>query len=183
MTVVLFESHSTSLDNEAGLASGHFDVALSPTGERQAREMGDRYRDTEIAAVFSSDLQRSYRTAEIAFGGRGIPIERDRRLRECDYGELTRRPRSEVVAQPLAHLDKPFPGGESYRDAAQRMREFLKELVVRFDENTVLIVGHRASQVALEHWLNGRRLEDVLTAPWSWQPGWKYQLDSSKPWT
>ena len=29
MIRVLFESHSTSLDNEAGLASGHFDVALS----------------------------------------------------------------------------------------------------------------------------------------------------------
>lgn len=179
MTLVLFESHSTSLDNEAGLASGHFDVALSASGEQQAREMGVRYRDVVIDAVFCSDLRRSYRTAEIAFGERGIPIVRDQRLRECDYGELTRRPRTEVLAQGAAHADEPFPGGESYRDAALRVKELLRDIAARFSENVILIVGHRATQVALEHWLNQCPLEDLLTRRWSWQPGWKYQLDSS----
>ena len=30
---LVFETHATSLDNEAGLASGHADVELSPLGE------------------------------------------------------------------------------------------------------------------------------------------------------
>ena len=66
--VVVFESHATSLDNEAGLASGWFDVALSATGEEQARQLGVRRRDDDLAAVFCSDLIRAFRTAEIAFG-------------------------------------------------------------------------------------------------------------------
>ena len=37
--VAVFETHATSLDNDAGLASGWFDVALSVTGEAQAREL------------------------------------------------------------------------------------------------------------------------------------------------
>jgi broad specificity phosphatase PhoE len=75
--VVVFETHATSLDNEAGLASGWFDVTLSATGEEQARQLGTRRRDDEFAAVFCSDLVRASRTAEIAFGNRALPIVRD----------------------------------------------------------------------------------------------------------
>src|SRR4029450_10868916 len=95
--VVVFETHATSLDNEAGLASGWFDVALSATGEEQARTLGARRRGDNLAAVFCSDLLRSFRTAEIAFGDRALPIVRDARLRECHYGDLTRHPISEIA--------------------------------------------------------------------------------------
>jgi broad specificity phosphatase PhoE len=125
MTTVLFESHATSLDNDAALASGHFDVPLSAAGERQARELGERYRGRHIDEVFCSDLQRSYRTAELACAGLGIAITRDPRLRECDYGALTRRSRQEVHSQLIARLEKPFPAGESYRQAADRVKRFL----------------------------------------------------------
>lgn len=67
---LVFETHATSLDNETRLASGWFDVALSPTGEEQARMLGARRRDDHLAVVFCSDLSRSFRTAEIAFGDR-----------------------------------------------------------------------------------------------------------------
>jgi broad specificity phosphatase PhoE len=183
MITVLFETHATSLDNEAGLASGHYDVALSPVGEEQARALGDRFRGREVDAIFCSDLQRSYRTAELAFGGCGIPIVRDRRLRECDYGTMTRKPRPQVISRVAERVDQPFPAGESYRQAASRMKEFLGEIAVRFDGKTILLVGHRATQYGLDHWLNGQPLESVLTAPWQWQPGWRYQLDPSRePW-
>ena len=180
MTRVLFESHATSLDNEAALASGHFDVALSAAGEQQARELGERYRGREIDAVFWSDLQRSYRTADLAFDGRGVTIERDPRLRECDCGALTRRPRREVLSDPAACLDKPFPGGESYRQATGRVKSFLLEAAARFDGQVILIIGHRATYFALEHWLKQRPLQEVLAAPWQWQPGWTYQLNPTR---
>lgn len=183
MITVLFESHATSLDNEAALASGHFDVALSPTGEQQARELGERYRAREIDAVFCSDLRRSYRTAELAFHGRQLPIARDARLRECDYGAFTRKPRAEVLSQPMDYLDRPFPEGESYCQAVGRVKEFLHELAAGFDGKIILVIGHRATHHALEHWLRGRPLEEVLTAPWQWQPGWTYQLHPNlRPW-
>ena len=34
---VIYITHATSLDNEAGVASGHYDTALSPTGVEPAR--------------------------------------------------------------------------------------------------------------------------------------------------
>lgn len=171
---LIFETHATSLDNEAGLASGWFDVALSAAGEQQARLLGARRRDEHLAVVFCSDLSRSFRTAEIAFGDRSLPIVRDARLRECDYGDLTRRPTSEIEQLRLRHLVDPFPNGESYQQVVGRVSEWLGEAMRQCDAGTVLVIGHRATFYALEHLLHCVTLHDAVTSPWTWQPGWTY---------
>jgi broad specificity phosphatase PhoE len=176
---LIFETHATTVDNEAGLASGWFDVALSTAGEQQARMLGDRRRDDHLAVVFCSDLTRSLRTAEVAFGDRSLQIARDARLRECDYGDLTRRPTSEIEQQRLRHLVEPFPNGESYQQVVERVSGWLRELMPQFDACTVLIIGHRATFYALEHLINGVPLREAVTSPWAWQPGWTYHLRSS----
>lgn len=173
---LVFETHATSLDNEAGLASGWFDVALSPTGERQARALGARRRDDHLAVVFCSDLSRSFRTAEIAFGDRGLPIVRDARLRECDYGDLTRHQTSEIEQRRVQHLVDPFPNGESYQQVVDRVAGWLGEALEHFDAGTILVIGHRATYYALEHLLKQMTLRDAVTLPWTWQPGWVYHL-------
>jgi len=173
---LVFETHATTVDNEAGLASGWFDVALSTAGEQQARMLGARRRDDHLAVVFCSDLIRSFRTAEIAFGDRSLPIVRDARLRECNYGDLTRRPTSEIESQRLRHLDEPFPNGESYQQVVERISGWLGEVTRQFAARTVLVIGHRATFFALEHLLNGVTLRDAVTSPWTWQPGWTYHL-------
>src|SRR4029450_9171328 len=38
--VIVFETHATSLDNDAGLVFGHADVALSAFGRREAVGLG-----------------------------------------------------------------------------------------------------------------------------------------------
>lgn len=118
---IVFETHATSLDNEAGLASGHFDVDLSARGVEQARQLGERYPTGSLDLVVTSDLRRASRTAEIAFGTR-FRHEVDARVRECDYGELTRRPVAEVDAWRGRAVCAPFPGGESYAQATERFR-------------------------------------------------------------
>jgi broad specificity phosphatase PhoE len=173
---LVFETHATSLDNEAGLASGWFDAALSATGEDQARTLGARRRDDHLAVVFCSDLSRSFRTAEIAFGDRPLPIVRDARLRECDYGDLTRQPTSDIEQRRLRHLVDPFPNGESYQQVVGRVSGWLGEARPHIDAGTVLIIGHRATFYALEHLLNRIALHQAVTSPWTWQPGWTYRL-------
>ena len=176
---LVFETHATSLDNEAGLASGWFDVALSATGEAQARTLGARRRDDHLAVVFCSDLSRSFRTAEIAFGDRSLPIVRDARLRECDYGDLTRHPTAEIEQERAVHLLDPFPSGESYQQVVDRVSGWLREALADIDADTVLIIGHRATHYALEHLLNRVTLHEAVTSPWTWQPGWTYHLRST----
>ncbi len=177
MIELIFETHATSVDNERLIASGHFDVELSPLGCAQAAELGVRYRAENLDTGLCSDLQRSYRTAEIAFAGRGLPVHRDPRIRECDYGAWTRRPAAEIDAERVRRIFEPFPGGESYAEVAARTRDLLREVERFWAGKRVLIVGHRATWYILEHVINGRDLRDVISGSWSWQPGWTYRLD------
>jgi 2,3-bisphosphoglycerate-dependent phosphoglycerate mutase len=175
--VIVFETHATSVDNEAGLASGWFDVDLSPIGEAQARELGERRRRDDVAVVYCSDSKRAVRTAEIAFGDRGISIIEDGRLRECDYGALTRHPAADIERHRASHVAVPFPDGESYQQCVARVSSWLADARTAYPGRTVLVIGHRATFYAFEHLLRGVPLEQAIGAPWSWQPGWTYSVE------
>lgn len=179
MVTIIFESHATTFDNENHLSSGHNDVALSPLGLDQAKELGDRRRGEHFDAIFCSDLERSYKTGEIAFAGTDVPVIRDARLREVDYGDMTQKPADEVTAMKPACIEIPFPNGESYVQSSARMKAFLDDLAHDYDGKRVMIIGHRATQYALEHWINGVPLAEIVPAPWKWRPGWEYVMKSA----
>lgn len=174
MVTIIFESHGTTVDNEKHLASGWADVELSELGIKQSKEMGERYADDNFDAIFCSDLRRSYKSAEIAFGNK-FPIIRDARLNECDYGDLTQHPSEEVDQEKPNRIKTPFPNGESYRQTSERMKDFLRDLK-NYNGKRIMIVGHRATQYGLEYWIKKLPLEQIIPAPWKWQPGWEYEL-------
>ncbi len=176
MIKIIFEAHSTTLDNEAKLSSGWNDVDLSELGLRQSQELKDRYARINVDAIFPSDLQRAVKTAVPLAAEKHIPIYPDTRLRECDYGDLTQSPKHEVNAQKADRIDQPFPDGESYQQCADRMKDFLDWLKANFDGKTVVIIGHRATQYGLEHHLKEKDLKACVTEPWAYQPGWEYEL-------
>jgi broad specificity phosphatase PhoE len=175
MVDIIFEAHGTTFDNEAELASGHNDVGLSPLGMRQSEEMGKRYKDDHFDAIFCSDLQRAYKSAEIAFGSKW-PILKDARLRECDYGDLTQAPSAKVGEEKPLHLTEPFPHGESYAQTTERMKSFLEDLLKDYEGKRVMVIGHRATQFGLDHLINGIPMPELVTAKFTWQPGWKYEF-------
>jgi alpha-ribazole phosphatase/probable phosphoglycerate mutase len=176
---VVYETHSTSVDNERGIATGRLDGELSPRGRDQAVELGRRRRDDGISAVYASDLGRAVETAEIAFAGTGILVQHDPRLRECDYGELNGAPVAEVAAVRGRHVDEPFPRGESYRQVVERTRAFLADVVARHDGERIVVIAHSANRWALDHLVNGVSLEQLVDAPFAWRPGWTYLVNAS----
>jgi alpha-ribazole phosphatase/probable phosphoglycerate mutase len=173
---IVFETHSITEDNERGIATGWHPGRLSEKGRFLAKELGERRRNDGIRVVFTSDLRRAVETAEIAFGDTAIPILHDWRLRECDYGERNGAARNELEHTRREHLDHPYPAGESWRQATQRVEHFLDDLGVRWKSNRILVIGHIATRWALEHYLNGVPLEELAAAPFAWQAGWEYSL-------
>jgi len=172
---IVFETHSISVDNERGIATGWLDGALSERGRESARKLGERRRDDGISAVFTSDLGRAVETAEIAFADTAVPIHRDWRLRECNYGELNGMPSAQLEAERSRRIDEPYPGGESYRQVVDRVRSFLDDLSPAYDEKRIVLIGHSATRWALDHLLTGTPLEE-LVGPFDWQEGWTYAL-------
>jgi broad specificity phosphatase PhoE len=177
MTVaIVYETHSISVDNERGIATGWLDGELSERGREAARALGERRRDDGVDVVFASDLGRAVETAEIAFRDSGIAIRLDPRLRECDYGELNGAPVARIEAERGRRIDEPYPGGESYRQVVERVRAFLHEVALEYDGKRVLVVSHAAPRWALQHLLEGAPLEELVDAPFQWQEGWEFVL-------
>lgn len=183
MLTLCYSPHMNSLDNEAGRASGHADVPLSARGRRQARELGRHYATVALAAIFCSDLQRAAETARLAFAGRGLPIVPDARLREYDYGDLTRSPIAQVEAEFTRRVTEPFPHGESLQMVVQRVAAFLREVVRAYDEQTIVVIGHRATRYALDYWCGAASLEEIAGTVWEWReiPLWRYELRADFP--
>lgn len=176
MIQVVFETHSISLDNERGVASGWSHSGLSARGRELARELGRRRGDDGIDAVFSSDLRRAVETAETAFADAPLPVLLDWRLRECDYGRQNAGPAADHVRNRARFLDDPYPGGESWRQAVARVGRFLDDLPLRWEGRRVLVIGHVATRWGLEHHLGGAPLEDLVRADFAWREGWEYVI-------
>ena len=170
---VVYETHSTSVDNETGHATGWLPGELSELGREQAAALGERRRDDGLAAVCTSDLGRAVETTEIAFATATIPITRERRLRECNYGALNGRPRDEVHAYGI---DERYPGGETWREAVGRVADFLEELTRTRDGERVLVIAHMSAWYALEWRAKDLPLERVFATGMEWQEGWEYRL-------
>jgi broad specificity phosphatase PhoE len=178
---LIYETHSITTDNEAGIATGWLPGELSVTGRDLARRLGDRRRTDGIDAVFCSDLARAVDTAWIAFAATSIPIHLDARLRECDYGTLNGQPVQRVAAHKRGCIDRPFPGGQSYRQVVDQTRSLLRDLATHWDERRILLIAHSANRYALDHLLRGVPLGELVTAPFRWREGWYYQIPTG--WT
>ena len=178
---LVFETHSLTLDNECGIATGWLGGALSERGRSLAAELGERRRDDAIDVVLCSDLARAVETAHIAFGGSDVPVVLDWRLREIDYGELNGAPVGAIERERGRRVDTAFPGGESYRDAVARVAGVLEDLRAGRRGRRILVIGHTATRWGLDHLLDGRPLEGLVCEPFGWRQGWEYVLRQRRP--
>jgi broad specificity phosphatase PhoE len=158
------------------LATGWLPGVLSNAGRDQARLLGKRRGNDSVDAVFTSDLARAVETATLAFQSTTIPVLHDWRLRECDYGELNGAPRSEVVDRRHEHRTTAYPGGESWTQAIERVGGFLHDLPTRWAGCHVVVIGHVATRWGLDHFINGRQLDDLIVQEFLWQEGWEYSF-------
>ena len=174
---IVFETHSLTEDNEVGRATGWLPGRLSAEGRRFAVELGQRRRQDGIDAIFCSDLARARETVALAFEGTSVPVLLDWRLRECDYGDQNGGPAGQVHASRSEHLDVPYPNGESWRQAVERVVGFVDSLPSRWDGKRILVVGHVATRWGLECRLGGRSLEELMGEDFGWREGWEFRLE------
>ena len=177
---IIYFVHGTTYDNSEGLSSGWNDAQLTEKGIEQSILLGEQKKDTHIDVIFSSDLSRAVKSAELSFPNH--KRMQDSRLRECNYGSYNGKNKELVVYED--HIDEPFPGGESLKDVEKRIRDFidfLKNSEEDYNRKVVGIVAHRAPQLAFEVITKNISWEEANKNDWrktkSWQPGWEYIID------
>ena len=82
----------------------------------------------------------------------------DRRLREANYGDLSRRPVADFKGkdQMLNYVEVPFPNGESLEDVEKRVKDFLNEVSGKYQGKNIAVVAHQAPQLALDVLVKGK---------------------------
>jgi len=133
--------------------SGSSGVDLSDEGRSQAEELAKRLANDEITAVYCSPLSRTMDTARIIARPHGVaPIPYDG-LREISHGHWEGMTRQEVetrFGQEYATWDSdPFTfapeGGESGISVLARALPVIREIVVKHQDENVLVVSHKAT--------------------------------------
>lgn len=128
--------HGRTKANEEKLFVGWQDSDLSEKGCLQAEKMALRLQDKKIAALYSSDLIRAVKTAEILGKNQGIKPIKSSLLREIHFGEWEGLTYEEIMLFYQKEMHKWYknpllnspPGGESLLQVYSRMEKFLNSL-------------------------------------------------------
>jgi alpha-ribazole phosphatase len=147
---LLLARHGQTTWNHDGRLQGQVDVPLSGVGGQQAARLRLRLAPEQIDAVYASDLERSWRTAELAVAGRGVDVQRDRAWRELAFGEWEGLTYEQVIERDRDLAERRVvdpehvapPGGEDLAAVARRIDAALTAIGTRHDGQTVLIVTH-----------------------------------------
>jgi broad specificity phosphatase PhoE len=113
LPVIYLARHGETAWTVSGQHTGLTDLPLTPAGERNARQLGQRLKGLSFAAVFTSPLQRAVRTCELAGFGSVAKVDPD--LVEWNYGQFEGLRSAEILAKsPNWDLFRDgCPGGES----------------------------------------------------------------------
>jgi probable phosphoglycerate mutase len=150
ITKLIVVRHGETAWNSDGLIQGYMDTDLSPTGIRQAKAIAERLAEEKIAAIYSSDLKRAYKTGEYLASKTGHKIISDRRLRERNLGifqgitmdEVRRLYPNEFKLYKTGGPDYVVPEGESRRQQFERAIECIKEIAKHHAGERIVVFTH-----------------------------------------
>ena len=142
--------HGETEWSRSGRHTGRTDLALTPGGEQEARQVGVTLEGWTFAAAYASPLRRASDTARLA----GYDVELDDDLMEWDYGEIEGRTNEEITAERPGwskwHDD--VPDGEQVDGVAVRADRFIERVADDTDDAIVFAHGHLLS-IVVARWL------------------------------
>ena len=143
-TVLYLVRHGETVDNANQIMQGQTQGELNENGLRQARELGEQWRNREIDVVIASDLRRSVDTAAIIAAPHGLEVVMTPLLRERDWGGFTGRYipslKNEVWPDDI----------ETLENLLSRAGEFIAYVKKTYPGKKVLAVGHGIINKAIQ---------------------------------
>lgn len=166
--------HGQTEWNVAKRFQGSLDSSLTELGVRQAELLSSRLADEKFDVIYSSHLNRAYRTAEIISGNREIEIIKDENLAEMRLGDWEGLMHDDVIKKYSEEYElfwnKPHlfkaSSGEGYSDLKKRVIGCLKRIIEENDGKNVLIVTHTVVIKQIMAYFEERPLEKLWDPPY-----------------
>lgn len=145
--------HGQDQDNANGLLNGHRDTALTEIGIEQANQIANKIQEANLVfdKVYSSPLQRAYRTAEIIANRLQLPKpEKLDLLIERDYGIMSGQKVTDIEKLCSPNILKTntityfleAEGAETFPQVQDRASQVLKFLTHNHNDQNILLVTH-----------------------------------------
>lgn len=155
--LVYIVRHGSTDWNQSGRIQGHLDPPLNAAGRAQARLVSQRLAQLGATALYSSDLQRTYETAQIIGQATGLRVIQKTALREMHFGrwqgwtfqEIRDRDPQGYAARRAQPYDVPPPGGETWRRFYDRAVRAIEELLAVTTAARLIVVTHSGVCTAL----------------------------------
>lgn len=159
VTRIIFVRHGQTEWNVQDRWQGQGDSPLTELGLQQAKTVAQSLgaMKNDIAAIYSSDLQRAHLTAQEIGMVCGKSVILSSALREFALGQaegMTKKEYHEKYGASEAELDKQYqnradrwnhtsvPGAELKNIGLSRLKNFLNEIVAFHQGQTIVIVSH-----------------------------------------
>jgi len=150
---LLLIRHGETAHNAGRIALGRQDVPLNERGLAGVQAIARAYGNGayEIAAIYSSPLQRAVATATPLAEALGLPVQIEPDLIEMDIGELeelsfpeVRERYPEFIEAWLSEgcADARMPGGETLSEVQDRSWRAIESIRERHADQTVAVVTH-----------------------------------------
>lgn len=144
--------HGETEWNVKGLLQGQINIPLNKKGEVQAKDLAGKFAHINFHEVYSSDLLRCKRTAELIVLEKQITIQTTKALRERYFGKFEGAPwkenkEFEEYITMMRNLSKEqIKQGkweiEDDESAISRFLTFLREIATYKQEKNIFIVTH-----------------------------------------
>ena len=147
--------HGETEWNKNGIIQGQLDSPLTNEGLSQVKQTALELKDIYFDAIFSSDLHRAQKTAEIMNLERKLAIQTSKALRERNYGHYEGTSREEYRKKFQHLIDKvkelsekeqrefKFDSDiESEEDVIARFITQLREIAIAYPNKNILVVSH-----------------------------------------
>ena len=148
-TRVLLVRHATNDWIGKRLAGWTPGVHLNERGRAQAEALGERLASLQLAAIYSSPLERTMETAAAIASHHGnCPVQQVEGLGEVRCGDWTGQAIEELVKTDLwrqvQHAPSAFrfPNGDSIWETQVRLLKTLETLVAAHPGETIIAVSH-----------------------------------------
>ena len=150
MTRLLLVRHGRSAWNAEGRIQGQIDIELDDEGVMQAQRVAARVGQLDIAAIYSSPLQRARVTAEMIGAQVNLPVTCDDRLMEYQFGVVSGLTWDELVVQHPELAKRwaddawtvPIEGSEGRVVFAARVKAAMDDIIARHPDQQVAVVAH-----------------------------------------
>jgi broad specificity phosphatase PhoE len=174
MITLYITRHGETEWNREKRMQGWLDSNLTENGIKNAVSLGERLKETELTAIFSSPSGRTKATTSLIRGERDIPVIYEENLKEIKLGEWEGKTHSSIKEMYQAQYESFWKaphqytsvGGETFEETRARAIQVLNRIKKEYVSGNILIVTHSVLIKCLYSFFRNTSIETLWDPPY-----------------